>query len=67
MVIRKDADLVFPISWGAAKEYDIRSFSDQSWRDLVYSVIEKNGGHHDAAGCIINLEQFITLNIDCKL
>ena len=25
------------------------------------------GGHHDAAGCVINLEQFITLITDCKL
>lgn len=44
MVVRKDTGLVFPVSWGTAKEYDIRSFGDQSWRDLVYSVIEENGG-----------------------
>lgn len=27
-----------------SKEYDMRSFGDQSWRDLVYSVIQDNGG-----------------------
>ena len=44
LVTRKDAGLVIPVSWGQSKEYDIRSFSDQSWRDLVYSVIQENGG-----------------------
>ena len=44
MVVRKDSGLIVPVSWGTSKEYDMRSFGDQSWRDLVYSVIEQNGG-----------------------
>ena len=44
LVTRKDAGLIVPVSWGTSKEYDMRSFSDQSWRDLVHSVIEENGG-----------------------
>ena len=44
MVVRKDSGLIVPVSWGTSKEYDMRSFSDQSWRDLIYSVIEQNGG-----------------------
>lgn len=44
MVVRKDAGLIVPVSWGSSKEYDTRTFGDQSWRDLVYSVIEENGG-----------------------
>lgn len=44
LVCRKDAGLIVPVSWGCSKEYDMRSFSDQSWRDLVYSVIQENGG-----------------------
>lgn len=44
LVTRKDAGLVVPVSWGVSKEYDMRSFGDQSWRDLVYSVIQDNGG-----------------------
>ena len=44
LVTRKDDGLIIPVSWGSSKEYDMRSFSDQSWRDLVYSVIQNNGG-----------------------
>ena len=44
LVCRKDTDLIVPVSWGVSKEYDMRSFGDQSWRDLVYSVIQDNGG-----------------------
>ena len=44
MVVKKDQGLIVPVSWGTSREYDIRSFGDQSWRDLVYSVIEENGG-----------------------
>lgn len=44
MVCRKDSGLIVPVSWGVSKTFDMRSFTDQSWRDLVYSVIEDNGG-----------------------
>lgn len=44
LVTRKDAGLVIPVSWGTSKQYDMRSFTDQSWRDLVYSVIQEKGG-----------------------
>ena len=44
LVTRKDAGLIVPVSWSTSKEYDMRSFNDQSWRDLVYSVIQENGG-----------------------
>lgn len=44
LVTRKDAGLIIPVSWGTSKQYDMRSFTDQSWRDLVYSVIQENGG-----------------------
>ena len=44
MVVRKDTGLIVPVSWGSSKEYDTRTFGDQSWRDLVYSVIEENSG-----------------------
>ncbi len=44
MVVRKDTGLIVPVSWGSSKEYDTRTFGDQSWRDLVYSVIQENGG-----------------------
>ena len=44
LVTRKDAGLIVPVSWGTSKEYDMRCFADQSWRDLVFSVIENNGG-----------------------
>ena len=44
MVTRKDSGILIPVSWGTSREYDMRSFGDQSWRDLVYSVIEENGG-----------------------
>ena len=44
LVTRKDTGLVVPVSWGTSKQYDMRSFTDQSWRDLVYSVIQDNGG-----------------------
>lgn len=44
LVTRKDRSLVIPVSWGTSSEYDMRSFGGQSWRDLVYSVIQDNGG-----------------------
>lgn len=44
LVTRKDAGLIVPVSWGTGKQYDMRSFGDQSWRDLVFSVIQDNGG-----------------------
>ena len=44
LVIRKDAGLIVPVSFGKSQNYDMRSFGDQSWRDLVFSVIEENGG-----------------------
>lgn len=44
LVTRKDAGLIVPVSWGTSRQYDMRSFTDQSWRDLVYSVIQDNGG-----------------------
>lgn len=44
LVTRKDAGLIIPVSFGTSKQYDLRSFGDQSWRDLVFSVIEDNGG-----------------------
>ena len=49
MVVRKDTGLIVPVSWGTGKQYDMRSFTDQSWRDLVYSVIEHNGGKMNLA------------------
>ncbi len=44
MVVRKDSGLIVPVSWGTSRQYDMRSFTDQSWRDLIYSVIQDNGG-----------------------
>ena len=44
IVLRRDAGLIVPVSWGTHKEYDLREFQGQSWRDLVYAVIEENGG-----------------------
>ena len=44
LVTKKDAGLIVPVSWGTHRDYDMRSFSDQTWRDLVYSVIQDNGG-----------------------
>lgn len=44
IVTRKDAGLIVPVSFGTRSQYDMRSFSRQSWRDLVYAVIQENGG-----------------------
>ena len=44
LVTRKDAGLIVPVSWGTSREYDMRSFKDISWRDLVYATIQENGG-----------------------
>jgi len=44
LVTRKDAGLIVPVSFGASREYDMRSFRDMSWRDLVYTTIQENGG-----------------------
>ena len=43
-ILKKDKSLIVPVSWGVSKEYDMRSFGDQSWRDLIYAVIRDNGG-----------------------
>ncbi len=44
LVTRKDAGLVVPVSFGRRANYDMRQCEAQSWRDLVYSVIQENGG-----------------------
>ena len=44
LVTRKDSGLIIPVSWETSKQYDMRSFTDQSWRDLIYSVIQEKGG-----------------------
>ena len=44
LVVRKETGLIVPVSWGSHKEYDMREFQGQSWRDLVYAVIQENGG-----------------------
>lgn len=44
IVTRKDAGLIIPVSVGSRKEYDMKAFSGQSWRDLVYATVEENGG-----------------------
>lgn len=44
VVTRKDAGLIIPVSFNTRRDYDMRGFASQSWRDLVYSVIQENGG-----------------------
>ena len=44
VVIKKDSGLIVPVSWGTCRDIDVRTFRDTSWRDLVYSVIQENGG-----------------------
>lgn len=44
LVTRKDTGLIVPVSYGMNAEYDMRRFGSQSWRDLVFSIIQENGG-----------------------
>lgn len=44
LVTKKDAGLIVPVSWGVSREYDMREFQGQSWRDLVYATIQDAGG-----------------------
>lgn len=44
IVTRKDAGIIIPVSVGHRETYDMRRFSSQSWRDLVYGIIQDNGG-----------------------
>lgn len=45
IVTRKDASLIVPVAYGVRKEdYDMRSCSSQSWRDLVWATLKENGG-----------------------
>lgn len=45
LVTRKDAGLIIPVTWGTGRpQYDMREFEGQSWRDLVYTTIQDNGG-----------------------
>ena len=59
LVTRKDKGLIIPVSFGTSKEYDMRRFADQSWRDLVWSVIEENGGQ-------MNLQELYDALQDCE-
>lgn len=43
LVTRKDTGLVIPVSYGMNAEYDMRRFGSQSWRDLIFSIIQENG------------------------
>ena len=44
LVTRKDAGLLIPVSYGVSREYDMRQCEGQSWRDLVFSVLQERGG-----------------------
>ncbi len=44
LVTRKDSGLIVPVSWGRTARCDMRSFEGQSWRDLVFAVIQEAGG-----------------------
>lgn len=44
IVCRKDDNIYIPVSCSVQKKYDMRSFSGQSWRDLVYSIVKESGG-----------------------
>lgn len=44
LVTRKDESVYVPVSFGVRKKYDMKAFTGQSWRDLVYSIIQDNGG-----------------------
>lgn len=44
VVTRKDSGLIIPVSFGTRSERDMRSVTGQSWRDLVYAVVQENGG-----------------------
>ena len=44
LVTRKDAGLVIPVSFTTTREYDMRAFGGQSWRDLVLETVRENGG-----------------------
>ncbi len=44
IVLRKDTGLIVPVSWGKHATYDMRRFERISWRDLVCSVMQENGG-----------------------
>lgn len=44
VVTQKERSLIVPVSWGTTTEMDMRSFAGQTWRDLVYAVIQDNGG-----------------------
>lgn len=44
IVTKKDAGLIVPVAYGVRKDYDMRSFVGQSWRDLIHATIQHNGG-----------------------
>ena len=44
IVTRKDSGLIVPVSWGCSKQYNMKEFEAQSWRDLVYATVQENGG-----------------------
>lgn len=44
LVTRKDAGLIIPVSFSTGKEYDMRDFGGQSWRDLVMATVQEAGG-----------------------
>lgn len=44
IVTRKDSGLIVPVSFGTRRDYDMRTNRCQSWRDLVWAVIDNAGG-----------------------
>lgn len=44
LVTRKDDTLVFPVSWGVSSRVDARQVEQQSWRDLLASVLDGRDG-----------------------
>lgn len=44
MICRKEGGLIIPVTVPVKKEYDIRDLHAATWKDVVYSILENNGG-----------------------
>lgn len=44
MIVRKESNLIIPVSFSSTRNLDIRDSQNASWRDILFSILKENGG-----------------------
>jgi len=56
MIVKKESNLYIPVSYNVKKELDIRDSQTASWRDILFAILEDNGGEMNLAELYAKME-----------